>query len=72
MKKTERDIIFKSILAKQCAIKGLKKYEVACEIGMPKSTFYMKIGHPGRFTIDEMRDICRLLQFSVEDKTSII
>lgn len=72
MKNYDRDAIFKSVVAKQCSLKSLKKYDIADKIGMPRSTFYIKLRNPGSFTVDEMRDICAMLQFSVEEKTSII
>lgn len=72
MKNHDRDTLFRATVAKQCAMKGLKKYQLSDKIGMPHSTFYMKMRNPGKFTVDEMRGICASLQFSVEDKTSII
>ena len=72
MKNNDRDLFFRSIVARQCVVLNLKKYQLADNIGMPHSTFYMKMRYPSRFSVGEMRDICQFLKFSVDDKTSII
>ncbi|PKM40549.1 MAG: hypothetical protein CVV04_04975 [Firmicutes bacterium HGW-Firmicutes-9] len=72
MKKYDRDVFFKAAFAKQKVFKGYNNYQIATKIGMPLSTFYHKLNSPGKFTLEQMRKICHILQFSVEDKTSII
>ena len=72
MKDRDRDLFFKATVARQCAMRQLKKYQLADKMGMPHSTFDLKLRCPGRFSVDEMRDLCNILQFSVEDKTALI
>lgn len=72
MKNSMRDTIFRAMVARQCVMLGLKKYQLADKAGMPHSTFYMKLAKPERFTVQEMRDICNILKFSVEEKSSIL
>lgn len=72
MKNSEKDICFRATVAKQCEIRGYKKFQVAEKMGMPKSTFYAKLKKPGTFSVTEMRNICSVLRFSVEEKTSIL
>ena len=72
MKISEKDVSFRATVAKQCEIRGYKKYQVAEKMGISKSTFYAKMRNPGTFSVTEMRNICSVLRFSVEEKTSIL
>lgn len=72
MKNNDKDICFRATVAKQCEMRGYKKFQVAERIGMPLSTFYAKMRKPGTFNVTEMRNICSILRFSVEEKTSIL
>ena len=72
MKDRDRDLFFRAAVSQRCVTLDMKKLELAALAGMSKSTFYAKMRNPGMFSVTEMRDICNILKFSVEDKTSIL
>ena len=71
MKDRDRDLFFRAAVSQRCVTLDMKRSELSALAGMSQSAFYAKMKNPGMFSVTEMRNICNVLKFSVEDKTSI-
>ena len=58
-------------LKDKIAEKGLLNNFIAEKIGINKSTFSLKINGDRKFTIDEFKNLCTLLNISNEERNSI-
>lgn len=72
MKNRDRDIFLRAMVAKQRILHGYNMGQIAEIIGISKSAFYDKMKSPGKFRLVELRELCRILKFSVEEKASIL
>lgn len=62
----------RSLIAQRSCILGYKNYELAKKMGLPRSTFYAKLKEPDRFSLGEIRAICKILKISAVDASGII
>ena len=52
--------------------KGIDTKALAKKTGIPLSTLYRRLLNPGRFTLDELQAIDRVLRFSEAEFTALV
>lgn len=56
-----------NLIAGRAKMSGLDIPQVAKKSGIPRSTLYSRLKHPGRLTLDELEAIDRVIGFETDE-----
>lgn len=66
-----RNKMFNGIIAKNIETSGISKSQLAVRMNMSRSSLYLKLKDPNKFTLGELRSICDILKIAQNDKAEL-
>lgn len=70
--KEEKDRLVVGYIRKNQVVCNLSDAEVASKVHFTKRTFQNKCKRPGTFSLNELREVCKILNFSKEEKSDVL
>lgn len=70
-KTNKKDVLLQATIKKQMLINGIDTRTLAGMMNVGVSTLYDKIRTPGKFTVAQLRMVCKALHFSEDEKACI-
>ena len=72
VRSNKQDLLLKATIKKQMLLNGIDTKALAGMMNVGVSTLYDKIRTPSKFTVGQLRMVCKALHFSNEEKACIL
>ena len=72
VRSNKQDLLLKATIKKQMLLNGIDTKALAGMMNVGVSTLYDKIRTPSKFTVGQLRMVCKALHFSNEKKACIL